>query len=61
MFICEKCLENYTNFAISISRGPCEDCGKVGNCVDIPSSQLVFKKQNSKDIPEQKSITEPKA
>lgn len=41
MFICEPCLEkNYTNWAISTSRGKCEDCGNVDYCFDIATSIL---------------------
>lgn len=48
MFICEKCLDDcegapieYARVTLEIgrgSRGPCEFCGKVAVCADVPSS-----------------------
>lgn len=46
MFICETCLnQNYKNFAIPFSLGNCDDCGEKKVCVDIPSKDLIPKKQ----------------
>lgn len=41
-FVCEECLkEKYENQPGFVgSKGPCEDCGKVALCYDIPSSRL---------------------
>ena len=47
MFICEDCLKKYENdkpMYLSESHGACEVCGKVADCVDIPSSKLKLKK-----------------
>lgn len=48
MFICETCLKNnYTNFAIPVSYGKCEDCGEHAPCCDIQSKNL--SPRNKKD------------
>lgn len=35
MFICEKCLKDTDNYGFSWSFGPCENCGKTRNCVEV--------------------------
>lgn len=46
MFLCEKCLEeNFTNFALPVSRGKCEYCEETKPCTDIPSSRLIAKEK----------------
>ena len=46
MFICESCVKNnYKNdfFAPIPSRGKCESCGQIKDCMDIPSKYLIAK------------------
>lgn len=41
MFYCEPCrVKNGYPEGIGFSRGPCELCGKLANCYDVPSSYL---------------------
>lgn len=41
MFICvDSCIEQFTNRGIFTSKGPCEICGLVKICYDIPSKFL---------------------
>lgn len=57
MFLCEKCLDNYSGPAVGTAKfflidcgrgsyGPCEDCKKYGMCADVPSSVLRRKEKN---------------
>jgi len=41
MFFCEKCQQrnNWPGF-VPYSYGPCEVCGTVTHCFDVPSSAL---------------------
>lgn len=50
MFICEECLEKYTNWSVPISYGRCEDCGKTKPCVDIKCSNLELKVPTDSEI-----------
>jgi hypothetical protein len=50
MFICEECLENYNNWGIPRSMGPCEDCGHTRVCADIPSKYLERKVKPTKSL-----------
>jgi hypothetical protein len=45
MFVCEECLKSYKPvFDVGFrSRGPCECCGKVRTCSDIPCTRLELK------------------
>ncbi len=38
MFLCKTCKKHYTIIrgGIGLSYGPCEECGQVGPCFDIP-------------------------
>ena len=45
MFICEECAKGkvdsfWFSLGMGLSRGKCEFCGEVGNCVDVHHSQL---------------------
>lgn len=43
MFYCDACAAKCgypTDFYISRSRGPCEICGTLATCYDVPSSKL---------------------
>lgn len=41
MFFCGPCREaRKWPESISVSRGPCEVCGHVSNCYDVPSKYL---------------------
>jgi hypothetical protein len=41
MFVCEsKCVKNFDNWLAAGSYGPCELCGAVTLCFDIPSTHL---------------------
>ncbi len=48
MFYCDECgtKEGWpTDFYLPMSKGPCECCGKVRGCFDVPSSALPKKTQ----------------
>lgn len=59
MFICEKCIDDYEGAPIEIGKltiqmgrgslGPCEMCGKVGVCADVPSSAPWGRKREEKE------------
>jgi hypothetical protein len=42
MFFCDKCKDkmNWPGSLVFTSYGPCEICGTVGECNDVPSSYL---------------------
>lgn len=41
MFFCDECkTQNGWPGIIPLSRGPCECCGKVRDCYDVPSAFL---------------------
>lgn len=41
MFYCDKCRTNYSwPESLTRSLGPCESCGRVASCNDVPSSVL---------------------
>ena len=49
MFYCENCRKkNKWPVSFSVSHGPCEMCGKVGDCFDVPCSQLPPSKEEKK-------------
>lgn len=40
MFMCKTCFDETTKnrgLFLAVSTGPCEDCGKVSTCADVPS------------------------
>jgi hypothetical protein len=56
MFVCDECILNYyVHFDdgwsliknpqrfTARSLGPCEDCGKVKSCIDVPHSRYAHK------------------
>lgn len=46
MFYCNKCaLKNEWPLTMSVSRGNCEDCGKLADCYDTPSRYLPVLKE----------------
>jgi hypothetical protein len=48
MFVCQDCINKMGMFAMSVSYGPCEECGKTGSCADISASSMPAK-EDSKD------------
>lgn len=60
MFICEDCLKKYKNFALPLSYGKCEDCGKTKPCCDIKSSNLELRETKTMNIKTELNLDEPK-
>lgn len=55
MFVCEECIKNYDVddpldvFLMMGSHGPCEDCGKVRDCYDLPHDSYKPKGQDKRE------------
>lgn len=50
MFYCAPCqIKNDWPISFSMSRGPCEECGKVAVCFDVHHSQIPKKEDKPSD------------
>ena len=50
MFYCEECAKKNGWPFLAASRGPCEVCGRLRNCADIPSKNLPLPKRDDKEV-----------